>query len=148
MHGDANMDRRFLLTYACIVGAQVIFDVLIGLLGWKHLVSTVLVWFGWALVLAVGVTAGFAKFSVTQSALLALPLTAVGFIHGLLVFRFGWGDTPDNWVASEPDRAFQGFMIASAFFTFIYMVIAAVGAVLARLYVRTRGVRGASSERR
>jgi hypothetical protein len=68
-------------------------------------------------------------------------LFAIGFIHGLLVLRFGWGDTPDNWVASEPDRPFQGFIFASAFFVFIYMAIAALGAILARFYVRTRDVR-------
>jgi hypothetical protein len=123
------------------MGTQIIFDVLIGMLGWENLMSTVLVWLGWALVLAVGVTAGFAKFSVTQAALLSLPLFAIGFIHGLLVLRFGWGDTPDNWVASEPDRPFQGFIFASAFFVFIYMAIAALGAILARFYVRTRDVR-------
>lgn len=111
-------------------------EIITGLIGIDHPLSAALAWFSWALVLAAGVVVGFGKLSLSKTAILSLPFCAVWFALGLGMFAFGWGPASPAWSSEETGRMFLGFLVASAGFTVITVVVAIAGAMGARLLMR------------
>jgi len=132
------MPRQILRAYLGILVAHFSTTTAIVLLGWDHPISLALTWLAWALVVAAGATAGVGKLSLSAAALLSLPFAAIGFGYGLLMFAFGWGSVSPTWSPEETSRMFQGFLVASAFFAVLGAVLAVVGALGARLFLRSR----------
>ena len=132
------MPRQILRAYLGILVAHFTATTVIVLLGWDRPISLALTWLAWSLVVAAGATAGVGKLSLATAALLSLPFAAIGFGYGLLMFAFGWGSVSPTWSPEETSRMFQGFLVASAFFAVLGAILAIVGALGARLFLRFR----------
>jgi hypothetical protein len=136
------VQRYFPRVYLALIVMHLAIEVLIGFLGWEHPAAEPISWLVWPLIVAAGICAGLANWPILKASWVALPFALISFGHGLLAFAFGWMEMPVTPAPVPHSLVFSGFLIASAVLAALGLLFAALSALGARIYLRTRGVRG------
>ena len=139
------MTRYFPRVYLGLISTHIAIEALLGILGWEHPLAEAISWLVWPLIVASGFCAGLANWPIPKASLVALPFTFISFGHGLLPFAFGWMEIPATPAPVPQVLVFSGFLIAIGVLAVLGLLVAALSAFGARMYLRTRGIRGSAA---